>query len=118
MKNIDQKYNCSSYYDVSVNKYGVKCETSLRFWKNKSWINEIDPSDWFQWYFRYCLGKRSEDDERKINRWKKIVSRVRGKLVKMIKDVGSKFDDYSISPKIRQILLHWGYELTEKDFFY
>ena len=36
----------------------------------------------------------------------------------MIKDVGSKFDDYSISPKIRQILLHWGYELTEKDFFY
>ena len=37
------------------------------------------------------------------------------KLVKMIKDVGSKFDDYSILPKIRQILLHWGYELTEKD---
>ena len=35
----------------------------------------------------------------------------------MIKDAGSKFDDYSISPKIRQILLHWGYELTEKYFF-
>ena len=35
----------------------------------------------------------------------------------MIKDVGSKFNDYSILPKIRQILLHWGYELTEKDFF-
>ena len=48
---------------------------------------------------------------------KKIVSRFRGKLVKMIRDAGSKFDDYSISPKIRQILLHWGYELTEKDFF-
>ena len=47
----------------------------------------------------------------------KIVSRFRGKLVKMIRDVGSKFDDYSISPKIRHILLHWGYELTEKDFF-
>ena len=47
----------------------------------------------------------------------KIV-RFRGKLVKMIKDAGSKFDDYSNSPKIRQILLHWGYELTEKDFFY
>ena len=37
---------------------------------------------------------------------KKIVSRFRGKLVKMIKDAGSKYDDYSISPKIRQILLH------------
>ena len=34
----------------------------------------------------------------------------------MIKNSGSKFDDYSVSPKIRQILLHWGYELTEKDF--
>ena len=29
----------------------------------------------------------------------------------MIKDAGSKSDDYSILPKIRQILLHWGYEL-------
>ena len=48
---------------------------------------------------------------------KKIVSRFRGKLVRMIKDVGSKFDNFSISPKIRQILLHWGCELTEKDFF-
>ena len=46
----------------------------------------------------------------------KIVSRFRGKLVKMIRDANSKFDDYSISPKIRQILLQWGYELTEKDF--
>ena len=28
-----------------------------------------------------------------------------------------KIDDYSVSHKIRQILLYWGYELTEKDFF-
>ena len=34
----------------------------------------------------------------------------------MIKNSGSKNDDYSISPEIRHILLHWGYELTEKDF--
>ena len=46
----------------------------------------------------------------------KIVSRFRGKLVKMIRNANSKFDDYSISPKIRQILLHWGYELAKKDF--
>ena len=37
--------------------------------------------------------------------------------MKIIRDAGSKLDDYSISPKIRQILLHWGYKLTEKDFF-
>ena len=34
---------------------------------------------------------------------KKIVSRFRGKLALMIKDDGSKFDYYSISPKIGQI---------------
>ena len=45
----------------------------------------------------------------------KIVSRFGGKLVKMIRNAGSKYDDYSILPQIRQILLHWGYELT--DFF-
>ena len=46
---------------------------------------------------------------------KKIVSRFKDKLVEMIKDVGGIFDNYSISPKIRQILLHWGYELVESD---
>ena len=97
-------------------KYGVKCRTSLRFWENKGWINEIDPYGWFQWYFRHWLCRRSEDDKRQINRWKKTVSRFRGKLVKMIKDAGSIYDHYSISPKIRQILLYWGYQLTEKDF--
>ena len=35
----------------------------------------------------------------------------------MIRDAGSKFDDYSISSKTRQILLNWGFELTEKDYF-
>ena len=102
---------------MSINKYGVNCGTSLIFWENKGWIDEIDTYRWFQWYFRYWLGRRSEDDERQINRWKNIVSRFKVKLVKMIKDAGSKFDDYSISPKIRQILLHWGYELTEIFFF-
>ena len=36
--------------------------------------------------------------------------------MKVIRNAGSKYDDYSISPKIRQILLHWGHELTKKDF--
>ena len=43
LKNIDPKYYCSSYYDVSVNEYVVQCGSLLRFWKNKGWINEIDP---------------------------------------------------------------------------
>ena len=45
------------------------------------------------------------------------MSRFRGKLLKVIRNAGSKYGYYSISPKIRQIVLLWGYELTEKDFF-
>ena len=108
LENIDPNFYASDSYDINVNKYGVKCGTPLRFWENKGWINKIDLYGWFQWYFRYWLGRRSKDNKRQINRWKKIVSKFRGKLVKVIKDASSKFDDYSISRKIRQILLHWG----------
>ena len=88
---------------MNLNKYGVKCGTSSRFWGNKGWINKIDPYGWFQWYFRYWLDRRSKDDKRQIYRWKKIVSRFRGRLVKTIRDACSKFDDYSVWHKIRQI---------------
>ena len=76
------------------------------FGKKKGWINSIDPYRWFQWYFRYWLGRRSLDDKRQTARWKGIVSRLKDKLFKMIKDANGIFDDYFISPKIRQILLH------------
>ena len=88
---------------------------SLRFWGNKGWIRSIDPYGWFQWYFRYWLVRRSVDDKRQINRWERIVTRFKGKLIKMVKDANGRFDDHFISPKIGQTLLHWGYELTGSD---
>ena len=115
-KNIHKKFYCSDYFDVSFNKYGVKCRTSLRSWENEGWINEINPYGWFQWYFRHWLEDHKMIKDKLID-GKITVSRFRDKLVKMIKDNGSKFDDYSISSKNRQVLLHLDYELTEKDFF-
>ena len=53
LENIEVKFYASDYYDVSVNKNGVKCGTSLRLWENKGWINKIDPYGWFQLYFSY-----------------------------------------------------------------
>ena len=47
LKNIDAKFYASGYYDINVNKSGVKCGTLLRFWENKGWINKIDLYGWF-----------------------------------------------------------------------
>ena len=44
--------------------------------------------------------------------------RFEDKFVKTIKDVNGRFDDYSISPKVRQISLHWGYELVGNDLLW
>ena len=52
---------------------------------NKGWIKD-----------GYWLGRTNKDDKRQIKRWKGIVYRFKGKLIKMIKKAGSKFDDYSI----------------------
>ena len=53
-----------------------------------------------------------------LDGWKGIVSTFNGKLIKIIKNVDGRFDDYSISPKIRQILLHWRFELIQNDLWF
>ena len=85
LKNVDKKYVCSNFYDISINIYKVKHGTSLRFWENKGWINSIDPYGWFQWYFKYWLDRRYLDDERQTARWYGIIRRFKGKLGKRSK---------------------------------
>ena len=71
-----------------------------------------------QWYCDFFNGKRGADDERQIKRWTRTSgprSRFRRALINLIAKKNGKYDDYSISPKIRQTLQHWGYVLTKRD---
>ena len=108
----------SSKYDKNINKYKVKCGSSLEDWEKNGWIDKQDPYGWFQWYCRFYKGRRSDDDERQINRWKKLAGpngRFRKRLINMIKKKNTKYNDETVSPVIRQVLLHWGYELKASD---
>jgi len=118
-KGVPEENLSSTKYDINKNKYAVKVGTTLEFWESKDWIKESHPYGWVQWYCDYHQGKRGPDDERQIKRWLGVAGR-RGRfmrwLVTLILKKGTKWNDESVSPKIRQVLQHWGYKLTKTDF--
>jgi hypothetical protein len=106
-------------YDKSINLYGVKVGSTLEYWEESGWIEKSHPYGWVQWYCDFFMGKRSYDDERQISRWLKLAGqkgRFRNALINEIKRKKSSYNDYDISPAKRQTLLHWGYQLTLRDF--
>jgi hypothetical protein len=116
---IPEENLSSKECDIKKNKYGVRVGTSLKFWENKKWMRKSHPYGWVQWYCDFYLGKRSEDDERQIKRWLGLAGkkgRFRNYLITLIKRKRGDYNDYDISPKIRQTLQQWGYKLTKKDF--
>merc|ERR1712168_1172611 len=114
-----KKMISSTNYDEKINTYKVKCGGDLEMWESSGWIKEIDPYGWFMWYCRFYLGRRSEDDERQIGRWKNCTGpkgRWKNNLIGKIARAGVAFDNPGISPVIRQTLQHWAYRLNEKDY--
>lgn len=87
-----------------LNYFGVNASQSLSVWKTKGWIHKDDPRGWFQWYCRYYMGRRHDDDERQIKRWKAI-SRHIAQVVHNCR----KGDEFC-RPRQRQAILHWAYD--------
>jgi hypothetical protein len=90
--------------DPSLNFFGVDASKPLAYWRAKGWIHPDDPRGWFQWYCRYYMGRRMEDDARQIKRWKGMtrhVAQVRRNC---------RPEDLSCRPRQRQALLHWAYD--------
>ena len=117
-ENINDDYLTQSEYNKSINTYGVKVGSSLEEWETKGWIKEQDPYGWVEWYCNFFIGRRCEDDLRQIKRWQRLAGekgRFKRRLISLIKSKKSTHDDISISPKIRQTLQHWAYEIKSSD---
>jgi len=126
-KDIDNSFITLPYekYDKNINKYKVFCGSELEDWENAGWIKKYDPYGWVQWYCNFYNGRRlkskegKEYDKFQIGRWMRFAGergRFRNSLITYIKRKNTTFDDYQVSPKIRQSLQHWGYILTKEDF--
>jgi len=105
-------------YNKNINKYKEFSGSSLKEWEDNNWITEYHPYGWVQWYCDFYNNYRCEDDLRQIKRWIKTAgpkSRFRKRLINMIKKENTRYDDYNVSPRIRQTLQHWAYELKEID---
>lgn len=91
-------------HDAALNFFGVRASQPLAVWREKGWIWETDPRGWFQWYCRYYLGRRCEDDERQIRRW-----RAMRRHVAQLKKYCMR-GDLHCRRRQRQALLHWAYD--------
>ncbi|KAH8196073.1 hypothetical protein TruAng_009759 [Truncatella angustata] len=121
-----ERYLTNPEYNPEINKYGVACGQSIEQWEAAGWIDhQYDVRGWFQWYCRFWMGRRCDDDERQISRWKKCVGesgRWRRTLLKKyiqqgirsVIDEGDDEDDDrgDVSPVVHQTCHHWAYEMV------
>ena len=96
----------SEGFDTSLNHFGVAAGQSREHWARKGWITTEDPLGWFQWYCRYCLGRRIKGvDQFQIGRWKQFGPRHIGGIRKNCEP-----HDISCRRGQRQALLQWAYD--------
>ena len=88
-------------HDPKLNYFRINASQPLAVWRRNGWINSHDPRGWFQWYCRYYMGRRSNDDDRQIRRWRAIARHV----AQIRKNCEPR--DCDCRRRQRQAVLHW-----------
>lgn len=104
-------------YSPKLNKFKVKSGMPYAYWLEMGWMHEDDPYGWFEWYCKYFAGRRHLDDERQIRRWEEFCG-VNGRWRKRIYRMIYESQDWEVSSRIQQSLLHWGYKVNRTDYEY
>ena len=103
-----------------INYFKVKAGQSYEEWRGRGWIHKDDPRGWFEWYCKFSLGRRHEDDDRQIKRWLAFCGpkgRWRNYIYSKIYYSGCDIDDVKcVYRKMQQSLLHWSYIVNEADY--
>ena len=119
-ENIDESFYKSDKYLTKVNFFKIKSGQSQEEWEAKGWMHKDDPRGWFEWYCKYFLGRRHEDDERQIKRWAAFCGpkgRWRNIIYAKLHASGCGIENsQDVSRRIQQSLLHWSYMVNEKDY--
>lgn len=96
---------CHEFHNPELNFFKINASTPLNYWKKKGWIYPLDPRGWFQWYRRYYMGRRvNEEDLRQIKRWKAMT-----RHIAQVQH-NCKKGDLNCRRKQRPTLLHWAYD--------
>ena len=94
-----------------MNRFKGDSRTTIANWIKEGWVMiEHDPRGWFEWYMRYFLGRRIDDefngipyDRYQINRWKSF-ARHYGQVSK-----NCDANDMECRANQRQALLQWSW---------
>lgn len=114
-KGIDIDLYKADKYSIKKNKFKIRSGMPYKYWLDMNWFHHRDPFGWFEWYCKYTLGQRGEDDDRQIRRWQDFAGR-NGRWRNNIYKKVYETKNWNVSPRIQQSLLHWGYQINTDDY--